>query len=318
MVNPVASSPFDEEPELEQWDVIVIGAGPAGMAAGMHASYNGLNTLIIEGKTAGGNAAEIPLIPDYPGQPEGIAGHTIVADLSAHCEKAGTTVRELESIEAITVEGDAVVVTSTQASYRGAHLIIASGTSHGMPGMPGEKELKGRGVSYCAVCDGFFFRGKRVLVYGEPRKGASAACYLADIAEKVYLVFEHPHTSPSEMWVERLAESGVETLSDWALHSISGEDRVSSVLVSEHPEGNVRKIEVEGVFIQRTGCPNSETARSAGVETDAQGYILIDARKRTTVDRMYAVGDVTSASAKGVLPGMGQGIEAAEDVKRRM
>lgn len=297
---------------MEHWDLIVIGAGPAGLTAGIYGVRSGLKTLVLEEKTPGGAAAESPLIQNYPGFTS-ISGRELIARMMEQCRKLGVPIREMEKVVRLDLKGERKTVKTERTVYTASALIIATGCHHQELGVPGESEFRGKGVSYCAVCDGAFFKGKRLIVVGGGNSAAITAIYLSNIASKVKLVHRKDKLRAEEALVKDLRKRGVEILWNTELKEIKGDSKVRSVCLFHNKKNETKEMKVDGVFIQVGEAPNSQIATEAGVKVDEEGFIIVDGRQRTNVDGVYAAGDVTSCPVKQVGMAVGQAIMAAID-----
>ena len=297
---------------MEHWDLIIIGAGPAGLTAGIYGVRSGLKTLILEEKTPGGAAAESPLIQNYPGFPP-ISGQELIGKMVEQCKKFGVPINELEKVVELNIKGEKKIVKTEKASYSAPAVIIASGCHHQKLGVPGESEFCGKGVSYCAVCDGAFFKGKKVLVVGGGNSAAVSAIYLSNLASEVELAHRKDRLRAEEALAKDLRERKVEILWNTELKGIKGDTKVRSVRLFNNKKGKTKEVKVDGVFIQVGEIPNSQIAKEAGVKVDGSGYIVVDERQRTSIGGVYAAGDVTAGRVKQVGAAVGQAIEAATD-----
>jgi len=297
---------------MEEWELIIIGAGAAGLTSGIYGARSGLKTLILEEKTPGGATAEAPLIENYPGFAS-ITGPELVEKMVEHCLKTGVKINELERVAELDLKGEKKIVKTDTATYSASAMIIATGAHHSELGVPGEKELMGRGVSYCAVCDGAFFKGRRVLVVGGGNSAAVSALYLSNLASNVKLAHRREQLRAEETLVRDLHERRVEILWNTEIKEIKGKNRVENVVLYNNKTKETRGMEVDGVFVQVGEVPNSQFAKQAGVEVDREGYILVDDRQRTKVRGVYAAGDVTAGAVKQVGTAVGQAIVAATE-----
>jgi len=296
---------------MENWELIIIGAGPAGLAAGIYGARSGLKTLILEGKMAGGTAADAPLIENYPGF-QSINGMELAQKMAAHCRSTGVIIREFESVIGLDLKGEKKIVKTNRAVYEANAVIIASGSHYRELNVPGEKEFRGRGVSYCGICDGPLFKGKRVLVVGGGNSAVMTALYLAGLASEVKIAHRRSEFRAEEALVKDLvAKKNIEILWNTELKEIQGEKLVAKVILFNNQNGETQEMAIDGVFIQVGEDPNSQLAREAGVEVDEGGYIKIDIFQRTNVSGVYAAGDVTNHPIKQVGAAVGQGITAA-------
>lgn len=297
---------------MEHWDLIIIGGGPAGLTAGIYGARSGLKTLILEEKTIGGATAESPLIENYPGF-LAISGQELANKMAEHCRKFGVTIKEVEGVRELDLLGEKEIVKTDQASYSASAVIIATGCRYRELGVSGENEFKGRGVSYCAVCDGAFFKGKRVIVVGGGNSAATSALYLSNIASDVKLVHRRDQLRAEEALFKNLQQRKVEFIWNSVVKEIRGEATVKSVVINNHKTGETKEIEVDGVFVQIGEVPNSELAVKAGVKVDEGGYIIVDKRQRTNIPGVFAAGDVTNGPVKQVGTAVGQAIIAATE-----
>jgi len=298
---------------MEKWELIIIGAGPAGLTAGIYGARSGLETLILEEKIPGGLVAEAPLIENYPGFPEGIAGRDLVKRMVEQCERFGVKIRDLAGVRCLDLSDDLKVVETDQTKYSADAIIIASGCHHRTLDVPGEKEFRGLGVSYCALCDGAFFKGRRVLVVGGGNSAALSAIYLSGIASEVFLAHRRERLRAEEIYLRDLRRKGVKILWNTEVREIRGKGKVEGVLLFNNRSGEFMEMDVDGVFIQVGEVPNSKFAMEAGVKVDEKGYIIVDMLQRTNIDGIYAAGDVTNCPIKQIGTAVGQGIIAATE-----
>ncbi|MGB9959628.1 MAG: thioredoxin-disulfide reductase [Candidatus Bathyarchaeales archaeon] len=296
---------------MENWDLIIVGAGAAGLTAGIYGVRSGLKTLIIEEKMAGGTAADAPVIENYPGF-ERISGSELMQKMVAQCRGLGVVINEFENAVALDLKSEEKVVKTNKGIYRTKAVIIASGTSYRELGVPGEKEFRGRGVSYCGVCDGPLFKGKRVMVVGGGNAAVITALYLAELVSEVKIIHRRNAFRAEEALVKALmGKNNIEVLWNTELKEIKGEKLVNKAVLADVQTGEIRELPIDGVFVQVGETPNSQIAKEAGVEVDEHGYIKVDVRQRTNIPGVYAAGDVTNHPVKQVGTAVGQGITAA-------
>jgi thioredoxin reductase (NADPH) len=296
---------------MENWDLIIIGAGAAGLAAGIYGARSGLKTLVLEEKMAGGTTAEAPLVENYPGF-QNISGMELTQKMVAQCRGTGVIIREFENVLSLDLEGEKKIVKTNKTTYDAKAVIIASGSHHSEIGVPGEKEFLGRGVSYCGICDGPLFKGKRVLVVGGGNSALITALYIAGLASEVRVAHRRDAFRAEAVLVKALKEKvNVEILWNTEIKEIKGEKLVNKVITFNSRTGETKELPVDGVFVQVGETPNSQLAKEAGVEVDKDGYITIDIRQRTNMTGVYAAGDVTNHPVKQVGTAVGQGITAA-------
>jgi thioredoxin reductase (NADPH) len=296
---------------MEDWDLIIIGAGAAGLAAGIYGTRSGLKTLILEEKMAGGTTADAPLIENYLGF-QSISGMELAQKMATHCRSTGVAIREFEKVLSLDLKGEKKLVKTNKTTYETKAIIIASGSHYREIGVPGEKEFRGRGVSYCGICDGPLFKGKRVLVVGGGNSAVITALYMAGLASEVKIAHRRDKFRAEEALVKELeSKNNIEILWNTELKEIKGEKLVSEVAVFNNKTGETQEMPIDGVFVQVGEDPNSQIAKEAGVNVDEDGYIIIDIRQRTNITGVYAAGDVTNHPVKQIGAAVGQGITAA-------
>jgi thioredoxin reductase (NADPH) len=296
---------------MESWELIIIGAGAAGLAAGIYGARSGLKTLIIDEKLAGGTAADAPVVENYPGFPK-IGGGELAEKMVLHCKKVGVSIHEIETVNGLDLTGERKIVKTSRAAYEAKAFIIATGSHYREIGVKGEKEFRGRGVSYCGVCDGPFFKGKRVLVIGGGNSAATTTLYLSGIAAEVVVAHRRDAFRAEEALVKDIAsKKNVKVFWNTEVREIKGEKLVTNVVLYDTKAGETKEVAVDAVFVQIGEAPNSQIAREAGVEVNEHGYIKTDIFQRTSIAGVYAAGDVTSHPVKQIGTAVGQGITAA-------
>jgi len=297
---------------MEHWDLIIIGAGPAGLTAGLYGARSGLKTLVLEEKMAGGAVIDTPLVENYPGF-ETVSGRDLADKMADHCKKAGAKINELEKVVELDLKGEKKVVKTNRTVYTASAVIIASGSHYKTLGVPGETEFRGRGVSYCTLCDGAFFKGRNVLVVGGGNSAVVSARYLANIASHVRLAHRRDQLRAEEMLVKDLIAQGVKIMWNTELKEVKGDTKVQGVVLANNKTGETMETDVDGVFVQVGEAPNSQIAKEAGIEVDKTGYIIVDNRQRTNIVGVYAAGDVTVGPVKQIGTAVGEAIIAASE-----
>ena len=296
---------------MESWELIIIGAGTAGLAAGIYGARSGLKTLIIDEKLAGGTAADAPVVENYPGFPR-ITGGELAQKMTFHCKKAGATIHEIETVTDLDLKEERKIVKTSRTTYEAKAVIIATGSHYRQIGVKGEKEFRGRGVSYCGVCDGPFFKGKRVLVVGGGNSAATTTLYLSGIAAEVLVTHRRDAFRAEEALVKDIgSKENVQVLWNTEVREIKGDKLVAEVVLYDNKAETTKEIAVDAVFVQIGEAPNSQIAREADLEVNEHGYIKADVFQRTSVAGVYAAGDVSSHPVKQVGTAVGQGITAA-------
>jgi len=287
-------------------ELIIVGGGPAGLSAGIYGIRSGLKTLILEKAVAGGLAGEAPLVENYPGM-DAIRGMELVEKLKAHAAKY-VELREFEPVKNIEVGKDFLVHTE-KCEYPTRALILATGTTHKKLGVKGENEFFGKGISYCATCDGFLFKGKRVAVVGGGNSAAMDAIYLDSIGCDVTLIHRRDELRAEEYLQKRFAGQ-VDIRLNSVVEEITGDNFVKGVRIHNTKENTKKDLEVAGVFVSIGEDPNSELAAKIGISLDEEGYITTDKTQRTNIPRIYAAGDVTGG-VKQIVVACSKGAVAA-------
>jgi thioredoxin reductase (NADPH) len=296
---------------MEIWDLVIVGGGPAGLAAGIYGARSGLKTLVLEEKMAGGTTLDAPLVENYPGL-QNIGGMELAQKLAAHCRSSGVEVREFEGVSGLELKGARKIVKTNKNAYEAGAIIIASGAHYRAIDVPGEKEFHGRGVSLCALCDGPLFKGKRALVVGGGNSAIMTALYLAELASEVKIVHRRDAFRAEAALVKDLeARKNIEVLWNSEIREIKGERTVSKVTLFNSRSGEIKEMSIDGVFVQIGQDPNSQLAGEAGVVVDEYGYVIVDCLQRTNIAGVYAAGDITNHPVKQVGTAVGQGITAA-------
>lgn len=300
---------------MEEKDVIIIGGGPAGLSAGIYSIRNGLKTIIIDKGVCGGLAAEAPWIENYLGF-EGIKGMELTEKFKSHASKY-VDINETETINEIKKTED-FIVTTDKNKYTATALILAMGTTHTKLGVKGESELTGKGVSYCATCDGFFFKQKKVLLIGGGNSSVIDAIHLHDIGCKVTLIHRRDKLRAEQSLQKTLFDRGIEVIWNSVVEEIKGNNVVTGVKIRNKLEDKIQELEFNGIFISIGEKPSNELAKVISVNLDENGYIVTDKRQGTNVPRVYSAGDITGG-VKQIIVACAEGAIAAnsayEDIK---
>ncbi len=298
---------------MESYDLIIIGAGAAGLAASVYGVRSGLKTLVLEEKMAGGTTAEAPWVENYLGF-QSINGIELAEKMVAHAKTAGVKINEFEKVVKMDLKSENKIVETDKGSYDTKTVIIASGSAYRQLGVPGEKELRGRGVSYCGLCDGPFFKNKRVMVVGGGNSAIVTALYLAHLGSDVKVAHRRDVFRAEDALVRDLKSmKNVEVFWNTEIKEIVGEKMVKKVIMLDKRTSETKELPVDGVFIQVGEDPNSQVAKEAGVAVDQDNYIIVDGLQHTNIEGVYAAGDVANHPVKQVGTAVGQGITAATE-----
>ena len=277
---------------MEKYDIIIIGAGPGGLTAGIYAGRQGTRNLIIDRDLAGGIGREVPEMENYPGF-DSISGLELIEKMKAQATK-NTELHEMEEVVEITKSNEEYrfTVKTTKDEYQTKTVILATGSSHRHLDAKGEDEFIGKGVSYCATCDGFFFQGRDIIMVGGGNSALQEALYLNNLGANVTLIHRRDEFRAQKHLQDQIKEAGINTIMNATVEEIKGEMLVESVTLKDTVTGEVSELPVNGVFISVGYVPHTELAQQLGVELDESGHIIIDNDQKTNVDYVYAIGDV--------------------------
>jgi thioredoxin reductase (NADPH) len=295
---------------MKKWDLIIIGGGVSGLTSGIYAARSGLKTLIIEEKMAGGTPINTALIENYPGF-QSINGIELAQRFKQHCLHEGARINELEKVLSLDLVGEEKIVKSSNKTYRTKAIIIASGSYYRQINVPGEKKFLGKGVSYCGICDGPLFKGKKVIIVGGGNSALTTSLYLANLATKVIIVHRRDQFRADKCFTSQLSgKQNIKVIWNNEIKEICGEEIVKKIIVYNNKTSETREINCDGIFIQVGMKPNSQIAKDAGVKVDENNYIKIDQLCHTNIEGIYAAGDVVNHPIKQIGVAVGQGITA--------
>ena len=293
------------------YDLIIIGAGPAGITATVYAARKRMNFLVISGDI-GGQAAWSGDIENYTGY-QFITGPELASKFEDHMRKYGVAMREGENVIDLKKVGDKVIVKTDKGQYESKTAIVASGKRSRELSVPGEKEFKNKGLTYCATCDGPLFAGKDVAVIGGGNSALDAVLQLVKIARRIYLINIVAHLTGDPVMIEKVRESDIVTVMNNArVLGITGEQMVSGIKVKY--DGEEKALPVEGIFVEIGLIPNSHFAPD--LDKNAFGEIKVDCHNRTSIPGIFAAGDVTDVPEKQIIIAAGEGSKASLSVFR--
>jgi thioredoxin reductase (NADPH) len=302
---------------INQFDVIIVGAGPAGLCAGMYAGRGMLKALVLERGVPGGELLNTELIEDYIGF-ESILGRDLAEKMTEHAKKFGAEIQQ-ENVEAIEkmADGSFEVRTSSEAVYRAPTVIITAGGTPNKLGVPGEQEYAGRGVSYCAVCDGAFFKGETIAVIGGGDAAVEEADYLTRYADKVYLIHRRDELRASKLLQERLFDNPkAEVIWNKVVKEIKGGPQgMTEVVLEDTVTTEHSSLPATGCFIFIGFTPNSGLIKSH-FDHDPSGYIITDDRMMTSIPGLFAAGDLRVQLTRQITTAVGDATTAAIAVEK--
>lgn len=297
------------------YDVIILGSGPAGLTAAIYTARARRSTLVLAGNALGGQVALTHMVENYPGFPEGISGAELARLMQEQAERFGARV-EIDEATAVDLERRPFRIATYGGEHEARSLIIATGASPRKLGVPGEKEFTGRGVSYCATCDGFFYRDKEVAVVGGGNSAVEEALYLTRFASRVYLIHRRRQLRADAIVQERaLANEKITCLWERTVAEILGQQTVTGVRLCCCDSDEQEVLPVEGVFIYIGMVPNTQLFEGQ-LELNPWGYIVTDAAHHTRVPGVLAAGDVQELHLPQVATAVGSGARAAMEADR--
>ncbi|MFQ5442051.1 MAG: thioredoxin-disulfide reductase [Thermodesulfobacteriota bacterium] len=289
------------------YDLVIIGGGPAGLTAGIYAVRLGLNTVLLEKQMVGGQIAVSDIIENYPGFPS-ISGAGLMEKFEEHAKGLGLDI-QLKDVETVRVDGRLRTVKTTDGDIKTKAVIVATGARPRPLGVPGEKEFIGKGVSYCATCDGPFFKGSSVLVVGGGDTALKEAVYLSKIAAKLYLAHRRDQFRGEKIQQEKVeAAENIVLLKSHILKEIKGDSVVRKVLVEDLKTSELKELDVEGVFMFVGINPTTEFVE---VDKDGSGFIKTNQKMETNVEGIFAAGDCRTTPLLQVATAVGDGAIAA-------
>lgn len=294
----------------KRWDLVIVGAGPAGLTAGIYAGRANLETIIFERFSPGGQIALSEWVENYPGFEDGISGIELVEKMRKQVEKIGVPIVTGE-VKGIEEYKDRKVVYVNSTWVEAKSVIIATGTSPKKLGVPGEDKLVGKGVSYCATCDAPFFKNQTVAVVGGGDTAVQEALYLTRFASKVYVIHRRDKLRATPILTERLFENEkIEVIWNSIVLEIQGEQVVDSILIKNLKTGETKKLAVTGVFIFIGTRPNTLFVTDI-LDLDANGFIITNENLETNVPGIFAAGDVRRKPLRQVITACADGAIAA-------
>lgn len=299
-------------------NLIIVGSGPAGYTAAVYAARAQLNPLVFEGSvTAGGALMNTTDVENYPGFADGIMGPQLMEEMRKQAERFGAEL-VTDDVTAVDLNGDIKTVTDGSGNTHSAHtVVLAMGSGYRELGLDNEKRLSGHGVSWCATCDGFFFRQQVIAVVGGGDTAAEEATFLTRFADKVYLIHRRDELRASKVMAERvLTNEKIEPVWNSQVVDVLGDDKVNGIMIEDTTTGDTRELPVTGLFIAIGHDPRSELI-AGQIDLDDEGYVLVDApNTRTNLPGVFACGDLVDHTYRQAITAAGTGCSAALDAER--
>jgi len=300
---------------MADYDLVIIGGGPAGLTAGLYAARANMNAVLFEGKDVGGEILNTDLIEDWPGE-ESITGRALADKMAKHAQKFGLRVETYAPVEKIRTEGDRKIITMADGTTNTALAVIVSvGGEPIKLGIPGEEEFHGRGVSYCAVCDGAFFKGADLAIIGGGDSAFQEGLFLTRFAKKLYVVHRRAEFRAQAILQDRLlGMEQVETLAPAQVQEIGGDGDVKWIDIAR--DGKTERVPVEGVFVFIGFKPVGRHLFEEHIDHDPSGYLITDQYMQTNIPGVYAVGDTRQQLAKQITTAVGDATTAVLHAER--
>ena len=300
--------------ENQKFDVAIIGAGPAGLTAAIYSAWLGLKTIVLETGIIGGKALLAPKIENFPGFPYGISGSELVEKMNYQAERFHAEFKNAEVV-GLDFKNKMKKIISREQSYEASAVIIATGTQRRKLHVSGETNFLGRGVSYCAICDGPFFQNKKVAIIGNGEDAAMDALSLVDIANEITLVTQEEELDVEGTLVDRLKAKPNVRIVKGKVTKIKGKQVVEAIRIFEYKTQREVEQKVVGVFISLGSVPLTAIVKNAGIDTDRNGCLMVDRFQKTNIEGVFAAGDCTCGGMQ-VITAAGEGAMAAMKASR--
>lgn len=298
--------------ENKVFDYIIIGAGPAGLSSAQYAARSGLNTIVFEGAGAGGQVVQIADLENYPGVYPAVNGYDFIETMRTQALAFGAKIQQAQ-ISSIDKKGKDFIIQTKDSVYSAPTLCIATGAIHKPLGVPGEKEFSGRGVSYCATCDGPFFKNKKIFVVGGGDSACAEATYLTSISQDVSIIHRRDTFRAQKAIVDKMLAAGVKPVYDTVVKSINGNMKVTSLTLENVKTSATTEVECNAVFIFAGMSPQTELVDM--IKKDEGGYIITDEKMQTSIPGLFAAGDVRAKPFRQIVTAVNDGAIAAHSAK---
>lgn len=293
---------------MKTYDIIIVGAGPGGLTAGIYAGRQGTKTLILDKGLAGGIGREVQLMENYPGF-DTISGFELVEKMKLQCMKY-VELHENEIVKNIEKNNDNFLVTTHKDEYCGKTIILATGSSHKHLEIPGEEEYLGEGVSYCATCDGLFFKDKDAIMIGGGNSALQEAIFLDNVGCNVTIIHRRDELRAQQYLQKEIKERNIDVIYDTTVEEIKGNALVNSVILKNVKTNEYSEFKTQGVFVGIGYKPHNELAKKLNVELSESGEIITDKHQRTNIENVYSAGDICGGLRQWIVA-CGEGAIAA-------
>ncbi len=293
------------------FDVIIIGGGPAGYTAALYAARANLTAMVIEKFAPGGQMATTEIVENYPGFVDGINGFELGMQMKKGAERFGVKTK-LAEVKSVELDKNPKLIHTSKDTFQAKTIILALGAYPRELGLPNERNLRGRGVSYCATCDGMFYKDKTVVIVGGGNTAVADAIFLAKICKKVYLVHRRDELRASKTYMESLEKTeNIEFIWSSEIVEILADEFVTGVKVKSRKDDSVRMVACDGIFVAIGNVPNTELIKGQ-VELDEAGYVPADETTRTNIPGVFAVGDMRNKPLRQIVTAVADGAVASK------
>jgi len=294
----------------DRYDLVILGAGPAGLTSAIYGARGNLKTLVVEKEVIGGEIASTDVVENYPGFPEGVSGAVLAQRMEEQTKKFGAQIYQ-GAIDRVDLKGDPKRVVVDGKEIEASSVIVATGTSPKSLGVPGEREFKGRGVSYCATCDGPIFSGQDIAVIGCGNSGLQEGLFILKFVKSISFVEFLPTIQAEKILQDRIREyKNVSFYLNHQLLSINGEKTVQSITIKDRKSGELKEIPVSGVFVYVGLIPNTDFLKDE-LKLNDWGYVVVDGKLQASLPGVFAAGDVREKDIRQVATAIGDGAVAA-------
>lgn len=299
-----------EQTSRKLFDIIIIGGGPGGYTAALYAARASRSVLVLERYAPGGQMGTVPLVENFPGFPEGVEGWTLAENMKKGAESFGVETR-IEPVTSLSLTGPQKTVVTTEGTYEAPVVILATGADPRLLGLEGEPEMRGRGVSYCATCDGMFYKGKTVLVVGGGNTAVTDALYLARLAKQVILIHRRDELRALKVYNKSLEEvPNISIRWNTKVTKLEYGAVLTGAELTNTVTGEVSKVACDGLFVAIGQTPNNELVRDQ-LKLDDLGYIVAGEDTKTSVEGVFAVGDVRTKPTRQIITAAADGAVAS-------
>lgn len=291
------------------YDMMIIGGGPAGYTAALYAARAGLDTAVVERLAAGGQMALTHIIDNYPGFEDGVDGFSLAEKMKKQAERFGAKSINAD-VKSVSLDGEIKRVQTPSGTLLSKTVVLATGANPRRLGLENEEALTGRGVAYCAFCDGMFYRGKTVIVVGGGNSAVSDALHLSRIAKKVVLVHRRDTFRAEKIYTDALSKAeNITLMLDSAVEEILHGEKVKGAMINNLKDGSVSKVDCDGIFVSIGREPTTELFKGQ-IELDRSGYVVAGEDTRTSLDGVYAIGDIRAKPLRQIVTAVSDGAVA--------